>query len=78
MSVEVAQLVRCGGCGGGFELHPRNVRAARARSEEPICRGCRRKAKPIDEAALERMRHWWLERYSMDELLEIGRELGWV
>jgi len=23
------------------------------------------------------MRRWWLERYSLDELLEIGRALGW-
>jgi hypothetical protein len=50
--------------------HPRNVRAARARDEEPTCRVCRRTAKAPDEATMDKMRRWWLERYSLDELLE--------
>jgi hypothetical protein len=31
-----------------------------------------------DEAVrLQRMRRWWLERYSLEELVELGREIGW-
>jgi hypothetical protein len=77
VTVEASRAVICGECGGSFELHPRNVRAARARGEEPICRLCRRTAKPPDEATIERMRRWWLARYSLDELLELGRDIGW-
>jgi hypothetical protein len=77
VTVEAPRLVRCGTCGGSFELSPRNVRAARARGEEPTCRICRRTAKPPDEAASEKLRRWWLERYSLEELVELGREIGW-
>jgi hypothetical protein len=39
---------------------------------------CRRPPKPVDEATMERMRRWWLARYSLEELLEIGRLIGWI
>jgi hypothetical protein len=45
--------------------------------QEPVCAPCRYVEKPIDEATLERMRRWWLSKYSIDELLEIGRMIGW-
>jgi hypothetical protein len=54
-------------------LSARRLRAARARGEEPICRDCRRK--PPNPAELERMKRWWLERYTFEELLELGRYL---
>jgi hypothetical protein len=71
--------VVCGSCGGGFTLSKRNVRAARQRGEAPICSFCRRTRKPPDPATMERMKRWWLEKsgLSLDELLEIGREIGW-
>jgi hypothetical protein len=49
----------------------------RARGEDPVCRRCRHPAKPVDQKALERYRRWWLARFSLDELLELGRDLGW-
>jgi hypothetical protein len=75
---EYAQRVLCGFCGSSFDLSARNVRAARQRGQEPVCAECRNPAKPPDEETMERMRRWWLERYSLEELLELGREIGWV
>lgn len=69
MTVEASRAVVCGECGGAFSLHPRNVRAAQARGEEPVCHECRHKPK-VDPAAVERMKRWWLKRYSLEELRE--------
>jgi len=33
-------------------------------------------APELTEAERERLRRWWLDRYSIDELLELGR--GWL
>jgi hypothetical protein len=27
---------------------------------------------------MQKLREWWLNRYSLDELLEIGRMIGWT
>lgn len=32
----------------------------------------------LSSAQRRRMQRWWLERYSMEELLELGREIGWI
>jgi hypothetical protein len=58
---------------------PREAVAARQRGEEPVCRPCRQTEKPVDEQAMEKMRRWWLEEsgLTLDEVLEIGRLLGW-
>jgi hypothetical protein len=77
LTVELPRLVVCGECGGLFELSARNARMHRARGEDPVCRRCRHPAKPVDQKALERYRRWWLARFSLDELLELGRDLGW-
>jgi hypothetical protein len=77
VSAEAAQLVKCGSCGSSFDLSARNVRAARTRGETPVCALCRRTPKPVDEATMRKLREWWLDRYSLDELLELGREIGW-
>jgi hypothetical protein len=53
-----------------------NTRAARARGEEPRCDDCRHPTK-VDPAEVERMRRWWLARYSLEELMEIGQMIGW-
>jgi hypothetical protein len=74
---QYAQAVRCGSCGSDFDLSARNVRAWQSRGQEPVCGLCRRKPKPVDGAQLERMKLWWLEPYSLDELVEIGRLIGW-
>jgi hypothetical protein len=77
MTVEAPRAVVCGECGGLFELSARSARARRTRGQEPVCRPCRHTPKPPTEAQLERYRRWWLDRYSIDELLELGREIGW-
>jgi hypothetical protein len=59
-------------------LSARNVRAARTSGREPSCWDCQHPPKPADEATMERMQRWWLVRYSLDELLEIGALLGWT
>jgi hypothetical protein len=62
---------------GRFSLSARNSRLHWERGTQPLCELCRRPEKPVDEATMERMRQWWLERYSLDEILEIGRLIGW-
>jgi hypothetical protein len=59
-------------------MSARNLRAQRSRGQEPRCRRCQHPEKPVDEVTMEKMRAWWIERYSVDELREIGRLLGWV
>ena len=77
MTVEAPRAVRCRDCGAPFGLSARNARAWRQRGETPVCARCRHPAKPPDKLAAERMRRWWLERHSIEELLELGRMLGW-
>jgi hypothetical protein len=79
LTVEAPRSVRCRKCGSIFGLSARNVRAARQRGREPVCSPCRQTEKPIDEAEMEKLRRWWLEEsgLTLDELLEIGRMLGW-
>jgi hypothetical protein len=77
VSVEAPVLVVCGECGARFQLSARNARERRRRRQSPICAECRNPSKPVDEATMERMRRWWLARYSIEELLELGREIGW-
>jgi hypothetical protein len=74
VSVEAPRAVVCG---VSFDLSARNARAWRSRGEEPVCARCRHPAKPPDPAELERYKRWWLARYSIEELLELGREIGW-
>jgi hypothetical protein len=31
----------------------------------------------LSSAERQRMQRWWLNRYSLEELLELGREIGW-
>ena len=70
------RLVACGDCGSSFELSAQNVRAARAPGEEPLCRECRRPAVAADPAEAERMRRWWLDRYTLDEIRELAAVAG--
>jgi hypothetical protein len=77
VTVEAPRSVVCGACGTSFDLSARNVRAWRQRGEEPICALCRRKPQPVDPATAARLRKWWTDRYELDELLEIGRLIGW-
>jgi hypothetical protein len=72
MAHEKPRSVVCGGCDNPFVLSARNAREARARGEEPRCHDCRHPAKPIDPAELERLRRWWLKRYSLDEIRELA------
>lgn len=74
-AVETPRLVRCAGCGSSFELSARNVRAIRARGEEPLCRRCRHPAKPVDEIQAAKYRRWWLERFPLDELREMAEAI---
>jgi hypothetical protein len=70
---EFPRAVVCGECGGDFNLSARNIRAARARGEEPRCRRCRfGEPKPASPAEQSRLRHWWLERYSVAEIREMA------
>jgi hypothetical protein len=49
-------------------------RAARSPSAGTV--GIRRKCRT--EAQLERLRRWWLDRFTVDELLEIGELFAWA
>jgi hypothetical protein len=77
VTVELPQLVRCGECGGQYTMSARNARAHRAHGTAFVCARCRHPAQPPDPAAVERMKRWWLARYSLDELLELGELLDW-
>jgi hypothetical protein len=76
VSVEAPRAAVCGSCGTRFDLSPRNVRAWRQRGQEPVCGDCRHAPKE-DPVLVERYKAWWLERYSLEELLKLGREIGW-
>jgi hypothetical protein len=77
VTVEAPRSVRCGSCGASFDLSARNARAWRRRGQEPVSAECRNPPKAPDEETMERMRGWWLSRYSIEELLEIGHMIGW-
>ena len=71
--IEAPVLLSCG-CGAQFELSARNARGHRVKGTTPKCRDCRygRDAAP---RATEAMRRWWLQRFSIEEIRELGREL---
>jgi hypothetical protein len=48
-----------------------------ARPEKPVCNKCLHPAVPV--YGMTSMQNWWLEKsgLSLEELLEIGRDLGW-
>jgi hypothetical protein len=77
VTVEAPREIVCASCGSRYLLSARNVRAWRQRGETPVCARCRHPAKPVDPATMIRMRRWWLDRYSIEELLELGDMLGW-
>ena len=76
MTVEAPVLVTCE-CGARFTLSARNARQARRRGRSPICPECRHPAKPPTDAQIARYRRYWLQRFTVDELLELGHMLGW-
>ncbi len=61
-------LVVCATCGASFELSRRNVRAHDRNGKQHVCSACRNPPKPPDEAQMARLRRWWLDRYSLEEL----------
>jgi hypothetical protein len=67
--------VRCAACGDPFELSARRARVYRDRPEAVICHDCRRKPREPSEAEREKLRRWWLDRLSPDEIAEIGTML---
>lgn len=58
--------IPCGRCGGAIILSSRRARVWRDRGQLPICAACRR------PKATEAMRRWWLERFSLEEILEMA------
>jgi hypothetical protein len=62
--------LRCSGCGDTFRLSARRARDWQDR--DPLCRRCRTPARELTPAEQERYRKWWLDRYSLEELFEIG------
>ncbi len=69
-TLEAARSVRCGDCGEAFELSARNVRAARTQGRELRCRAC--PGAPAKTEADARMRRYWLERFTLDEIRELA------
>jgi hypothetical protein len=62
-------LVRCGDCGGDFELSARRARDHRKAGTTPRCRRCRLPGtapKPT-----EADRRYWLDRFTLDEIREL-------
>lgn len=63
--------LRCGDCGDAFAFSANRARVYRREGREPVCRDCRRPK--LSEAEQAKLRAWWLNRYSTDELQEIGQ-----
>ena len=76
VTVVDAQRVVCRECGLRFAMSARNALTWRTRGENPVCERCRFPPFEPSEAERARMRRWWLARYSLDELLELGDLLG--
>ena len=66
-------LVRCSACGGDFELSARQARDHRSAGTTPRCSRCRYGTKPPQ--ATEKMRRWWLDRFTVDEIRELAAGL---
>lgn len=70
---EAPRLVRCGACGGDFELSARRVRHVRAESLPLRCRSCR--TGRVTPEPTEAHRRWWLDRFTVDEIREMAAAL---
>jgi hypothetical protein len=55
-------------CGRPFTLNTRSLRRARSRGRRPVCGSC----KPVGVGDSEAMQQWWLRRFTIEELREIG------
>jgi hypothetical protein len=67
-------MLRCA-CGAIFQLSARNVRAARARGQEPICADCRSVRNRAPLKITPDLRRYWLDRYSPEEIVELASGL---
>jgi len=72
--VEAPRIVECGECGGEFELSARNERGHRKRGSTPTCERCRFGEQPPKPT--EAMRRWWLDRYTLEQIRDLGAGLG--
>jgi hypothetical protein len=65
--------VRCGSCGGGFELSARRARIYRNEGTAPRCSDCRSARSQV--VVTPALRRWWLDRYTLDEIREMAATL---
>lgn len=72
-SPEPVVSVCCAACGVRFETTALTERRWRAAGRPPVCSWCR--AHPEPPVATEELRRWWLDRYDLAELVEMGRGL---
>lgn len=73
-TVETSVNVRCR-CGDTVQLSRRRGKGWQHRPGEYVCRPCQRAPREPAEAERDRYQRWWLARYSLEELQEIGRAL---
>jgi hypothetical protein len=64
--------VRCGECGGSYELSDRRARDVRASLTRPVCPECRRANPGLPTDADY---DWWRRRFSEAEIAEMGNAL---
>lgn len=68
--MEAPVLLACG-CGRQFQLSARRAREHRTHGSQPKCVDCRYGHDGAPRAT-EGMRRWWLDRFSLDEIRELG------
>jgi hypothetical protein len=73
--VEARLLVKCAECDRRYYVSARNAREWRRRGREPVCAECRRRPVRANAKQMAKLRAWWLERFTWDELVELGRDL---
>jgi hypothetical protein len=72
-TIEAPVTLTCSECSDPFTLSARRARDWRDR--QPVCMECRRARREITEVERERLRQWWLDRFTREELEEIGQAL---
>ena len=66
---QVRVLVACSSCGDLYGVAPRTFRDMRLRQRLPLCHFCR---SPRVVAPTESQRAWWLERFTIAEIIEMA------
>ena len=69
------ETISCPVCGNPFQAQWDSIRRARTRSRlgAPRCPDCApSKRRPTEIAVTDELRRWWLDRYSLDEIVALA------